>query len=262
VTGASRGIGQATAALLAREGYKVVGTARKPQGHSVSGYEMVPLDVTSGESVKSCVTAVLQRAGRIDVLVNNAAEGLIGATEETSVEEAIALYEANFFGAARMINAVLPGMRQRRNGLIINFGSAAATLPIPFHGYLSSSKAAITTLSDALRLEVKSLGIAVTVVEPGAVATHPGELFTELKVAGSIRDYAEQQQRAVLVIEHGQTAGSSPKVVAKAVLKIIRTEAPARYYLVGAERWYLRLSRILPPSVIESLMTRHFHLAS
>jgi short-subunit dehydrogenase len=223
---------------------------------------MMPLDVTSNESVKSCVTAVLQRAGRIDVLVNNAAVGLIGATEETSVEEAMALYEANFFGAARMINAVLPGMRQRRNGLIINFGSAAATLPIPFHGYLSSSKAAITTLSDALRLEVKSLGIAVTVVEPGAVATHPGELFTDLKVAGSIRDYAKPQQQAFPVIEHGQAAGSSPTVVAEAVLKIIRTETPARYYLVGGEKWYLRLSRILPPSAVESLMTRHFHLAS
>jgi short-subunit dehydrogenase len=105
------------------------------------------------------------------VLINNAGVGLIGATEETSIEEAKALLDTNLFGVARMVNAVLPAMRARRGGLIINFGSLGATLPIPFHGYLSASKAAVTTYSDALRLELKGLGIDVSVVEPGMTAT-------------------------------------------------------------------------------------------
>jgi NAD(P)-dependent dehydrogenase (short-subunit alcohol dehydrogenase family) len=129
VTGASRGIGEATAGLLAERGYRVFGTARRPAADRVDGFEMLPLDVTSGESVKSCVSAVLERAGGIDVLVNNAGIGLIGAVEETPVEDAAALFDANLFGAARMVNAVLPGMRQRKSELIINFGSLAAGVP-------------------------------------------------------------------------------------------------------------------------------------
>lgn len=146
-------------------------------------------------------------------------------------------------------------------GLIINFGSLAATLPIPFHGYLSSSKAAIITFSDALRLEVKNLGIAVTVVEPGMVATHQGEQFAQLKVAGSISDYTGQETRAIGVIEHGQRAGSNPDMVAQTVMKIIRSKGPGPLLPRRCEKWYLRLSRILPPSATESLMTRHFRLA-
>ena len=161
----------------------------------------MPLDVTSEESVSSCVSAVLERARRIDVLVNNAGVGLLGAVEEVSVEEARTLFDTNFFGVARtnffglarMVNAVLPGMRQRRSGLIINLGSLRATLPIPFHGYLSASKAAVTTYSDALRLALRSLGISVSVVEPGMTATHPGEQFAQLRVARSIDDYAERK---------------------------------------------------------------------
>lgn len=261
VTGASRGIGQATAALLAAQGYQVFGTATKPSGKDAAGFEMLPLDVTSDESVAGCVSCVLDRAGRIDVLINNAGVGLIGAIEETPVEQARDLFDANLFGTARMVSAVLPGMRQHRNGLIINFGSLAARVPVPFHGYLSASKAAVITFSDALRLEVKHLGIAVTVVEPGMVATHQGERFTELKATGAIGDYAEQEARAVAVMEQGQLTGTSPRAVAGTVLQIIRTNAPARYYLVGGGRWYARLARIMPPSAVESLMARRFRLA-
>jgi short-subunit dehydrogenase len=161
-----------------------------------------------------------------------------------------------------MVNAVLPGMRQRRSGLIINLGSLAPALPTPFHGYLSASKAAVRTFTDALRLEVSHLGIAVTTVEPGAMATHPGDRFTSLKVAGSIGDYAEQEKSASAVYARGQQAGRTPQLVAQDILRIIRTGAPARYYLVGSgkENLAVRLFRILPPPVAESLAARHFHL--
>lgn len=261
VTGASRGLGQVAAAVLAGHGYQVFGTARKPLADSAGGVQMLPLDVTSQESVMSCVSGVMDRAGRIDVLVNNAAAGLIGAIEETPIGDAVAMFDTNLFGTARMVNAVLPSMRQRRNGLIINLGSIAPAVPTPFHAYLSASKAAVNTFTDALRLEVKHLGIAVTAVEPGAMATHPGERFAQLRVATVIGDYTDQEARATAVYQQGQQAGASPQAVAQAILRIIRTRAPARYYLVGSEKWYARLGRILPPPAVESLAARHFQLA-
>jgi short-subunit dehydrogenase len=261
VTGASRGIGQSTATLLAEHGYTVFGTARKPSGESKHEFELLPLDVTSQESVNSCVSTVLERAGRIDVLVNNAGVGLIGAEEETSIEEARALFDANLFGVARMVNAVLPAMRARHSGLIINFGSLGATLPVPFHGYLSASKAAVTTYSDALRLELKHLGVDVSVVEPGFTATHPGERFAQMRVARSIDDYTDQEQRATAVMQQGQSLGTDPRTVAQTVLGIIRSNVPAPVYPVGREKWLLRLTRILPPAAVESLISRRFQLS-
>ena len=260
VTGASRGIGQSTATLLAEHGYTVLGTARRPSRESARGFELLQLDVTSQESVNSCISAVLERAGRIDVLVNNAGVGLIGAEEEASIEEARALFDANLFGVARMVNAVLPAMRARHSGLIINFGSLGATLPVPFHGYLSASKAAVTTYSDALRVELKYLGVDVSVVEPGSTATHLGERFAQLRVSRSIDDYTDQERRATAVMEQGQRAGTDPRTVAKTVLRIIRSNAPAPYYPVGREKWLLRLTRILPPLAVESLISRRFQL--
>jgi short-subunit dehydrogenase len=261
VTGANRGIGQSTATLLAEHGYTVLGTARRPSDESADGFELMPLDVTSQESVNSCVSTVLEQAGRIDVLVNNAGVGLIGAEEEASIEEARALFDANLFGVARMVNAVLPAMRARHSGLIINFGSLGATLPVPFHGYLSASKAAVTTYSVSPRLELKHLGVDVSVVEPGFTATHPGERFAQMRVARSIDDYTDQEQWASAVMEEGQRAGTDPRTVAQTVLRIIRSNAPAPNYPVGRDKWLLRLTRILPPAAIESLIRRRFQLS-
>ena len=120
VTGASSGIGQATARLLAERGFTVFGTARKPEGAQSQGVTMVALDVRSDESVRACVEQAVAKAGRLDVLVNNAGYSVTGAAEETSVEEAKAQLETNFFGAVRMVNAVLPAMRAARAGKIVN----------------------------------------------------------------------------------------------------------------------------------------------
>ena len=131
ITGASTGIGKETATLLAQQGFQVFGTGRKPLRKNEGGVQMLPLDVTSDQSVSACVSAVIEQAGRIDVLVNNAGIGLLGALEETSLEEAGEVFETNFFGMARMVNAVLPGMRQRRQGLIVNLGSASRDVADP-----------------------------------------------------------------------------------------------------------------------------------
>jgi NAD(P)-dependent dehydrogenase (short-subunit alcohol dehydrogenase family) len=263
VTGASRGLGRATAELLAGHGYRVFGTARHPSGNEPGDVTMLPLNVTSDESVRSCVSAVLEEAGQIDVLVNNAGTGLIGAVEETPVGDARALFDANLFGLARMACAVLPGMRQRRRGLIVNLGSMAPAVPTPFHGYLSASKAAVRTFTDALRLEVAPFGITVTTVEPGAMATHPGESFAALRVPQVIGDYAGPEQRASAVYASGQQAGRDPRLVAGDILRVIRAGAPAAHYTVGTgkERLAVLACRLLPSAAVESLAVRHFRLA-
>src|SRR6266542_2008131 len=175
VTGASSGIGQATAQLLAQQGYTVFGTARKPAAAMSNGVTMVALDVRSDDSVRACVDRVLTQAGGIDVLVNNAGYSLMGAAEETSVTEAKAQLETNFFGVVRMVNAVLPAMRKAHKGKVINIGSLAGITAIPFGAFYTASKFAIEGYTEALWHELRPLGINVSVIEPGFVHTKIGE---------------------------------------------------------------------------------------
>src|SRR2546422_6503660 len=169
VTGASSGIGQATAQLLAERGHRVFGTTRKPGAAQASGFTMVGLDVRSDDSVRGCVDQVLSQAGRLDVLVNNAGYTLMGAAEETSVAEAKAQFETNFFGVVRMVNAVLPGMRAAGAGKIINISSLAGNTAIPFSAFYSATKFALEGYSESLWYEVSPFGISVSLVEPGFV---------------------------------------------------------------------------------------------
>src|SRR3989442_14725584 len=140
VTGVSSGIGRATATLLSGRGFRVFGTMRKPSeiNGPLEGVELVRLDVRDEESVRSCVRTVLDRAGRIDALVNNAGYALIGSLEETSIEEAKDLFETNFFGVLRMSQAVLPTMRHQRSGRIAIIGSVVGFLPAPYQGIYSA----------------------------------------------------------------------------------------------------------------------------
>src|SRR6266571_3502362 len=165
VTGASSGIGQAIAQLLTARGFTVYGTSRKPTG------KLIPLDVRSDESVRACV----DRVGKIDVLVNNAGYSLMGSAEETSVDEAKAQLETNFFGVVRMVKAVLPAMRQALAGKIITIGSLAGITAIPFGAFYTASKFALEGYTEALWHELRPLGISVSVIEPGFVHTKIGE---------------------------------------------------------------------------------------
>ena len=169
VTGASSGIGQVIAQLLTERGFTVYGTSRKPTG------TLIPLDVRSDESVRACV----DRVGTIDVLVNNAGYTLMGSAEETSVDEAKAQLETNFFGVVRMVKAVLPAMRQARAGKIITIGSLAGITAIPFGAFYTASKFALEGYTEALWHELRPFGIHVTLIEPGQVETpffeRPGE---------------------------------------------------------------------------------------
>ena len=170
VTGASSGIGQATAELLAAHGFTVFGTSRTPIQDKRS-YTWLPLDVRSDDSVQAAVQSLLAQAGRIDVLVNNAGYVQFGAIEESSVADAQAQFDTNLFGVIRMVKAVLPVMRQQGSGRIINISSIVGHIAAPYGGLYAASKFALEGLSESLSAEVRQFGVSVSLVEPSYVNT-------------------------------------------------------------------------------------------
>src|SRR4051795_12235437 len=172
VTGASSGIGEAAARELVDAGFTVYGTNRKAvAGEQRDGVTFLPLDVTDDASVAIAVGDVLARSGRIDVLVNNAGFGVAGAAEESSVEQARALFETNVFGLMRVTRAVLPVMRAQGSGRIINVSSIVGLIPVPFMALYASSKHALEGYSESLDHEVREHGVRVLLVEPGFTKT-------------------------------------------------------------------------------------------
>jgi NAD(P)-dependent dehydrogenase (short-subunit alcohol dehydrogenase family) len=259
VTGASSGFGKAIASLLSRNGFNVFGTSRNAPGEGAEGVRMLRLDVTSDQSVHDCVREVLAMAGRIDVLVNNAGTLTTGAIEEFSIDEAKSQFETNFFGVARMTKEVLPMMRGQKGGQIINISSVGGLLPSPFEGFYIASKHAVEGYTETLRLEVKGLGIKVSLVEPGFFKTglfgaevptraHIGEYDAERKNSSSVRD-----------VEHRQKA-LDPAIVAEVVLRIANSRAPRIRYAVGREKSAIRLKALVPEGMYESATGRHWKL--
>ena len=256
VTGASSGIGQATAQLLVQRGYTVFGTARKP-GAAATGITMVPLDVRSDDSVRTCIDRVRSQAGRLDVLVNNAGYSLMGAVEETSVAEAKAQFETNFFGVVRMVNAVLPAMRAAGSGKIINIGSLAGITAIPFGGFYTATKFAIEGYSEALWHELRPLGIHVSVIEPGFVHTQIGDATQIAQTP--LTAYEAVRKRATAALARQVKNGIAPEAVAKAVLRAIESHTPALRYRVGTNAvWFPRLKQVAPWPVFAAGVRRTF----
>lgn len=258
VTGASSGIGQATARLLAAEGFDVYGTSRRPRpdGH---GVRMLELDIRSDDSVARCVTELLDRAGGLDVLVNNAGAMHEGFVEETTLAEAADVFDINFFGTARVINAVLPGMRGRRRGRIVNVGSLAACVGEPGEGYYAASKAALARYTEALRHEVWHCGIRVSLVEPAAFAT--SVLGASTAASGRIGDYDGPRESAHRTLHESMRRGDDPRRAARVVLRAVRDRRPRLRYGAGREAaWVPRLRAALPQRTFDRLLRRGFGL--
>ncbi|MCY4753082.1 oxidoreductase [Pelomonas aquatica] len=259
VTGASSGIGQATAERLAQAGYKVYGTSRRAAPAGRRGFEMLPLDVTSDDSVDALVQDLLRREGRIDLLVNNAGFGVAPAgAEESSLDQARAVFETNFFGLVRMTRAVLPQMRRQQAGRIINIGSALGFLPMPYMALYAATKHAVAGYSESLDHELRTLGIRVVVVEPAYINT-PFEANllppdAPLEVYREARTGVEKRMKEVLVGADG------PEVVAAVVLQAARAARPQLRYapgLAGRMRW---LRRFAPAGVLDAGIRRDLRL--
>ena len=260
VTGASSGNVRATAMLLAQRGYRVFGTSRQPaQSPPVPGAELLELDVCSDESVRECVAAVLERAGRLDVLVNNAGYELAGALEEISLEEAQAQFDTNFFGVVRMVKASLPSMRQRRSGRIVNVSSLAGLSVAPFMGMYSASKFALEGFGEALRHEVRPFGIHVSQIEAGFLNTPMQS--NRKRAAKPIAEYDTHRERAYQAIAEYEARGPNAGLVAQTVARIVSSRNPRLRYVVGQQaKFAMRVRYFLPAAMFEEGVRRHFRL--
>ena len=260
ITGVSSGIGKTVARLLAGGEFVVFGTCRDPSGSGdIPGVKLLPLDVRSDDSVKACVQVVLDQAGQLDVLINNAGYALAGAVEEASLEEAKEQFETNFFGIARMVKAVLPVMRRQGKGRIINISSLAGLSPVPFLGFYSATKHALEGYSEALRQEAKPFNIHVSLVEPGFIRTGLGR--NRRNPADGIVEYDPWRSRAMDSITRYINDAPEPASVAECVARVIESETPKTRYKVGKEAsQVIRLRRLLPESLFEKLIRAHFQI--
>ncbi len=259
VTGASSGLGEAIAGHLHHRGFRVFGTSRTPQATSSGAYAMVELDVTSDVSVERCVTNVLSEAGRIDVLVNNAGYGLEGFAEETTLEQARAQFETNFFGLVRTTRAVLPLMRKAGGGHLVQMGSLSGLIGVPGEAFYSAAKHAIEGYSEALQHELHGFGIHVSIVEPGFFRT---DFHSSIQVASDrIADYDGNRQQLLASFEDGLANGGNPRTVAETVLRAIQARQPRLRYPAGRGAvWLPRLRRIVPASFFDRKIRQQFRL--
>ncbi|MBB3143902.1 NAD(P)-dependent dehydrogenase (short-subunit alcohol dehydrogenase family) [Phyllobacterium trifolii] len=250
VTGASSGIGLVTAKAMRRDGYRVFGTSRKPMSDTTDGITMLICDVTDDASVQAAVDDVLSRAGRVDLLVNNAGIGLLGGAEESSAAQAKAVFDVNVFDVLRMTNAVLPVMRRQRSGRIVNLSSILGLIPSPYNALYASTKHAIEGYSESLDHEVRTQGIRVVLVEPGVTRTSFEENITRpdqpLPVYETIRANAEKLMREIIA------KGDAPEVVAATVVRAANAASPKRRYTAGKAAAQVRfMRRFLPESFVD-----------
>jgi len=260
VTGASSGIGQATAERLARAGYKVYGTSRRTSPASQRPFQMLPLDVTTDESVEAAVNEVIRLEGRVDLLVNNAGFGVSpAAAEESSIEQARSIFETNFFGLVRMTRAVLPHMRRQGSGRIINIGSVLGFLPMPYGALYAATKHAIEGYSESLDHEVRTRGIRVSIIEPAYTKTQfdANLLQPDSKLDEYRADRALQSQ----VLRDVMAKGDEPSVVAEVVLKAATAARPKLRYTAGGLANRLRwLRRFAPAGILDAGLRKDFRL--
>jgi NAD(P)-dependent dehydrogenase (short-subunit alcohol dehydrogenase family) len=260
VTGASSGIGEATAERLARAGYQVYGTSRRGDQAGQRAFEMLTLDVTSDESVEVAVSEVIRREGRIDLLVNNAGFNIAPAgAEESSIKQAHALFDTNFFGIVRMTRAVAPHMRNQRSGRIINIGSILGFLPAPYMALYAATKHAVEGYSESLDHELRTWGIRVSVVEPAGTSTNIDANAPEADE--KLDEYREVRAVVSKSLTELITNGDHPRLVAEVVLKAASAAHPKLRYTAGSAACRLRLlRRFAPAGLVDSGIRKNLGL--
>jgi len=260
VTGASSGIGAATAERLARAGFKVYGTSRRAAQEGQRSFAMLPLDVTSDESVETTVTEVLRLEGRIDLLLNNAGFGVAPAgAEESSLEQARAIFDTNFFGIVRMTRAVVPHMRHQGDGRIINVGSVLGFLPAPYMALYAATKHAIEGYSESLDHELRTRGIRVSVIEPAYTRTQFDANFVQPD--SKLDEYREVRAALTKRLKEVIEGADEPGVVADVVLKAALAARPKLRYAAGGLANRLRmLRRFAPASLVDAGVRKDLQL--
>ena len=259
ITGGSSGIGKAIGGYLTSRGYVVYGTTRNPDKYAdFTDFKLIKMDVREPESIATALNGLLEKEGRLDVLINNAGIGITGPLEETPNKEILKAFDTNFNGPLNVINAVLPQMRIQNNGLIINITSIAGYMGLPFRGIYCATKGALEIITESYRLEIKKFGIHITTLAPGDFATN---IASGRYHAPVLKDspYEEAYQKTLSSIDEDVDNGGNPIEVAKKVLHIINTKNPKVHYKVGSflQRFSIVLKRILPDRLYENLLLKH-----
>jgi NAD(P)-dependent dehydrogenase (short-subunit alcohol dehydrogenase family) len=265
VTGASSGIGEATARTLLALGFTVYAGARQVERMAELqslGIHAVSLDLTDDASMVAAIDRIMGETGRIDALVNNAGYGAYGAMEDVSSAEARRQFDVNLFGLARLTQLVLPGMRRRRSGRIVNMASVGGHIYGPMGAWYHATKFAVEGFSDALRLELAPFGIQVVIIEPGEIRTAWGGIAADsLRETSGSGPYAEQARTVAAVLERslGSGTGSPPEIVAAAIGKALTARRPRSRYAVGrGARTLILARRILPDRIFDRAMQHLF----
>ncbi|EHK54362.1 oxidoreductase [Allomesorhizobium alhagi] len=255
VTGASTGIGHATAKTLQNAGFRVFGTSRRAVAQRTDGVTMLTCDVTDDRSVAKLVYDVLAEAGRIDLLVNNAGVGLIGGAEESSTVQAQALFDVNVFGVLRVTNAVLPAMRRQGKGRIVNLSSVLGLIPAPYSALYASTKHAIEGYSESLDHELRPFGIRVVLVEPAYTRTSFEENLARPDNLLDVYDAARAGMDVIM--RKAIETGDAPEVVAETVLKAATAPVPRGRYAAGKmARQVSLLRRFVPASAFDKSLRK------
>jgi NAD(P)-dependent dehydrogenase (short-subunit alcohol dehydrogenase family) len=259
VTGASTGIGRASAEALVRAGFKVFGTSRGAKDDGPHGVSMLTCDVTDNAAVHALVSTVLARTGRIDVLVNNAGLGLLGGAEESSIAQIQALFDVNLFGVIRMTNAVLPPMRQHGEGRIINISSVLGLIPAPYSAHYAATKHALEGYSESLDHETRAFNVRISLVEPA----YTRSAFEQNTLAADslLQEYEDARAGARALLKDAMVIGDPPEKVAEAVLLAATDPRPHRRYTAGkTARQISMLRRFVPSNAFDKSLRKQMRL--
>jgi len=271
ITGVSSGFGKACAEYLHQRGYRVYGTSRRlskfPDVSSATAeppkeFKLIPMDVTSDEAVKQGIQWILESEGRLDIVVNNAGYGVAGAVEDTTIAEAKAQFETNFFGVVRICRAVLPIMRKQNSGYLITISSMGGLVGIPFQGFYSASKFAIEGLMESLRSEIRAYGVQVVLIEPGDFRTNFTANRRKIKAAEQSSVYETQFKKSLGVMEAEEMKGPLPEPIGPLVEKIVTTKAPLLRYMMGqvSQKVLVKLKKIAPSKIFEWLLMKYYQM--
>lgn len=257
ITGVSSGIGRLAAEKFAQNGCQVFGTVRNiANAKSISGVELIEMDVRNDESVNQGIQFVINKTKRIDILVNNSGVALLGAIEETSINEATSIFDTNVLGILRTIHAVLPHMRVQKSGKIINLSSVLGFLPAPYMGLYAASKHAVEGLSETLDHEVRQFGIRVVLVEPAATKTSLDA--NSPKASNQILAYESERGRASAAIHKNMTNAPGPENVVEAILDAAFKGWKMRRPPKGVAKLLSTLRRFMPFGMVDSSLRKDF----
>ena len=261
ITGISSGFGEKTAELLALKGHIVYGTVRR-EIEAKQGISVLKMDLTDPSSIKPAVETILRKEGRIDILINNAGMHTGGAVETTPIENVRLQMDTNFMGLVYLLREVLPSMREKRSGTIINFSSIGGLMGLPFQAFYSASKFAIEGLSEALRMELRQFNIKVVVINPGDF--HTSNTSNRRNFLPNIADdpYAEQFSKTLSVIEKDETGGWPAEILARKLVTIIEKKNPCPRYVISTAEQKLAvvLKNILPAGWFMKILAAHYQV--